>query len=299
MIDAAFGASDLFGALVTLADSFSPVATLDPFGRVDALPELLGNVGIERAYPTPPLPMLSVMPTSFSFFGDLGMPGSPATRPLQPMPPQSLLAVKRARTDDHAADDMADDDEYRKDKSYAAAVGRLGARKMVHIRLTDTAPQDNKGSTLCHSLLAAGRALVEWGFESSITVAAKTLGRRRWHGELTGIVYGRVAFVFGESEAVAQIADIPDAATLDMPRVGRRWPPNERQRLVKPPRVITVVPLETLERLAKTANKGPRCIKVRLVDLQNELGDVCCDSSMVQDECSRRGGLSILHARWQ
>jgi len=207
-----------------------------------------------------------------------------------------LLAAKRAKpalSSDHemlATEDMDsaeavdNDDEFCEDNippsSVAAAVRPLKEVRRVaasspndwmHIQLTDTAPTDNKGSMLCDSLLAAGRVLVTWGFETSSTAAAKTLGRRRWHGERIGIVFERVEFVFEESEAVARIADGAAAAAEGM----------ERPRLMtqRPPRVITVVPRKTLARLAKTGNKGLLCIKVHLADMQGELGDVCCDST--------------------
>jgi len=494
----AFSASDLFGALVALADSFPRVAALDHLGRVDALPALIKNVGLERAFPATqlgppppppqqqqpvPMPMplnfgygmppsfglapppvfYGAQPHSFSlpvfphsawmsqfppFVSPSSLPPLPPAPPLPlslqsappsllsappsrqsappsllsapPSPRSQLQSAKRAKTtakaskaasrsddddDDRAADNGTagddddveeddgdsddDDDDYREDNHRpspavaAAATGRWGHRRAVrpvpfdelervaassrngwtHVRLTDTAPVNNVGSMLCRSLLAAGRVLVAWGFVSSVAAAANILGCRRKRGELSGIVYGRVKFVFEEPEA--NIPRLGDAAAAQSPtsagvRVVRPLPLDELQRLarttdprhaevhvrltdsmpgldgvgsivchslhaagrvfeawgfatradvgtkmlreqlnrgarvgrlfhridfevdegalVKPPRVISIVPRETLDRLANTVDKGPRGIKVQLVDVQRQLGDIRCDS---------------------
>ena len=239
---AALGASDLLRALDALDASLPRVSAID---RVDGLPALLKNCGLERAFPS----RMSLSAPLGAWTGHLATPDVGAAPPVPETPPSE--------------DNACQEDEN----------NHLRARLPMpplncRVRLTDTALQSNKGSVMCTSLLDAGRALFRWGLDTSIATAAKTLGRKRWHGELTGMVYGRVEFVFGELEAVARTADSsPAAAAADEP------PP-----LVVPPRHITIVPRETLERLANSAIEGPPGIKVHLMDARGELGDISCHS---------------------
>jgi hypothetical protein len=221
------------------------------------------------------------------------------------LPPPSLQQqqqpAKRAKSEaaSRSDDDDDEDDDWEEGRrssgavsNGAAAAGHHRAVRRVpleelermaassrngwtHVRLTDTATMDN---VLCRSLHAAGRVLVAWGFVSSAAAAANKLGTRRKRGEQAGVVYGRVKFVFEEAPTSAGVP-------LEL-RLVDSVPGTD---LVKPPRVITVVPRKTLHKLANTTDKGPPGVKVRLVDVHRELGDIRCDSLQGAARQSARG----------